>query len=166
MTSSFSASCLRSARTSASSSRVRRLSRFWRSACLPCLHTRGLQPAAQCVDADTKFLGNLCARTALFCHHPDGSGLERLVVPGRRYPVFAFVFHFLYPLSIITNAFLSINSGKGAGKLTKAPRIPTTSIPSRQTCPTEILPSHSRIRHGLATLPMFPQTRAGCIWPR
>ena len=114
MTSSFSASCVRSARTSASSSRVRRLSRFWRSACLPCLHTRGLQPAAQCVDADTKFLGNLCARTALFCHHPDRSGLERLVVPGRRYPFFAFVFHFLCPLSIITNAFLSINSGKGA----------------------------------------------------
>ena len=54
--------------------------------CLPCLHTGGLQPAAQGVDADTKFLGNLCARTALFCHHPDRSGLERLVVPGRRYP--------------------------------------------------------------------------------
>ena len=86
--------------------------------CLPCLHTRGLQPAAQGVDADTKFIGNLCARTALFCHHPDRSALERLVVPGRRYPFFAFVFHFLCPFSIITNAFLSINSGKGA-KLSK-----------------------------------------------
>lgn len=68
-------------------------------AALTCLHTGGLQPAAQGVDADTTFLGSLCARTTLFCHHPDGSGLERLVVPGRRYPFFAFVFYFLCPLS-------------------------------------------------------------------
>lgn len=96
--------------------RIKGISGMPACAALTCLHTGGLQPAAQGVDADTKFLGSLCARTTLFCHHPDGSGLERLVVPGRRYPFLRLFSISFVPFPFHYNeCFLSINSGKGAG---------------------------------------------------
>ena len=64
MTSSFSPSCLRRLRISASSSRIR----FWSRFCLLTCPSERRRLSASCA-------------TALFCHQPHGSGFERIVVP-------------------------------------------------------------------------------------
>ena len=118
ITSSFSASFLRSARTSASNSRSRRGVPVL-PVCLTHLYSSGFQPTAQRVNADTKLLGHLFAGPSLLCHHPHSPCPERLhhsAAALLSFCCFCRLFSSsLSPfLSIISRFFLSINSGRGA----------------------------------------------------
>lgn len=51
----------------------------------------------------------------MLCYHPDGSGLERFVISGRRYPFFTFAFHFFVPFPFHYNEYFSVHQFEKGG---------------------------------------------------
>ena len=116
MTSSFSASCLRSERISASSSRWRLSLRF----CLSVAPGWKLEPWFEGFNANTKLGGNFFWWAALFSNHFDCATLECFVITRWHCSFFDWHknsscdFEFVCVHFIISHFFLSIKSGKTA----------------------------------------------------
>lgn len=114
MTSSFSFSCLRRARFSASNSRMRRCSRFRRLAWPSGSRT----PLASCAACRYRFpvpWPHLRAGCPLLCHQPHRPGFECLIIPWRPCPLFGlFLLHGSCPFPFqFTTVFSVRQSGYG-----------------------------------------------------